>query len=406
MVKNSKLLTILLLPLLFYSCYTSTNLSSTIVEVLVPGKLSFTRDYTSMAAMYNNTNISYNPRFSVYFEDNHQLIDTSNIDSVASEIYFQRFVKHLRYQKNFDTVFELAAKNYADINISDSLVFLQRNSINQTDSGFLKTYNDVVRFAELADSLLPEKSKKSGIRFIDPGFCLFSKTDIEQIADSTGAELFLSLDFFGVKDGIFSTGYKLSLADTAEALINDFNIYRDATETVHIFSIWNFYDLKKQKLIYSHLKSDTVKWYEPAYNLAMAKRVLPSRWDAVLNAADVAGSGFAEYLAPFWLEVERDFYSFYQKDLKLADELIKENRWIEAAAIYRKNVKSRNKKTASRCMFNMAFVCEMNNEIDAAIDWLDKSVKANHKDPYHKGNCISYGAILDWRKLEIQKIEN
>jgi hypothetical protein len=313
-----------------------------------------------LAVRYNNSNISRNPRFSDYNEDNEKFTDTTNIDSIASEIYFQNFINHLKYQQYFDTIIVLEPKNYTDIKLNDSL---------------------------------------------DPEFCLYSNNDIQQIADSTGADLFLSFDFFASKNGIFSTHYKPNKSDTTGILFNDFNIYRDATEVVHILSGWNFYDLKKQKLIYSHLKTDTVKWTEPAYNIKMAKRILPSRWDAVLNAADIAGNQFAVFLVPHWLEVERRYYKFSQGELKSANDLIKQNRWMEAAAIYRKNTKNRNKKKASKCMFNMALICELNGDIDAAIDWVTKSMHANHKDPYHKGNCQSYNFILGQRKLDIQKIE-
>lgn len=79
---------------------------------------------------------------------------------------------------------------------------------------------------------------------------------------------------------------------------------------------------------------------------------------------------------------------------------------MEAAAIYMKNTKIRNKKIASKCMFNMALVCELNGDIEAAVDWVIKSMNANHKDPYHKGNCENYSRILSQRKLDIREIEN
>lgn len=407
MIKFTKLVVTIIFSVVLSSCYTSTNLSTTNVEVLIPGKLSFIRGYKTLAVRYNNCNVPYNPHFSAYFEDNLTLTDTTNIDSIASEIYFQKFLDHISYQQNFDTVFNLAPKYFSDIKLNDSLVTLQLKHAIPADSGIAVNLNtEVVKFTRMADSLLPENAVKPKVSCIDSEFCLYSQNEIQQIADSTGAELLLSFDFFASKDGIFSTDYKLNKSDSSSTLINDFNIYRDATEVVHIFSGWNFYDLKKQKLIYTHLKTDTIKWYEPAYNIKMAKRILPSRWDAVLNAADVAGTQFVEFLVPHWLEVERMYYNFSQLKLKSTNELIKQNRWMEAAAIYKKNTKIRNKKVASKCMFNMALVCELNGDIEAALDWVKKSIYANHKDPYHKGNCERYNFILGQRKLEIQKIEN
>jgi len=365
MLQCSKLALVLIFSVVLQGCYTSTNISTINVEIIVPGTAKFLHEYKNVAVRYNNSNISHNARFSIYHEDNEKFTDTTNMDSFASEIYFQNFINHLKYQQYFDTIIELEPKNYTDIKLNDSLA-----------------------------------------TFIDPEFCLYSVNDIQQIADSTGADLFLSFDFFASQDGIFSTHYKPDKSDTSGILLNDFNNYRDATEVVHILSGWNFYDLKTQKLIYSQLKTDTIKWTEPVYNINIAKRILPSRRDAVLNAADIAGNQFAEFLVPHWLEVERMYYKFAQGELKSANVLIKQNRWMEAAAIYRKNTKNRNKKMASKCMFNMALVCELNGDIEAAVDWVTKSLNANHKDPYHKGNCESYSYILRQRKLDIQKIEN
>ncbi len=365
MIQYSKLALVLIFTVVLQGCYTSTNISTLNIEIIIPGKQKLPHGYKNVAVRYNNINISSNPRFSSWYFDNEKFTDTTNIDSIASEVYFQNFINHLKYQQYFDTIIELEPKNYIDIKLNDSL-----------------------------------------ITFFDPEFCLYSANDIQQIADSTGADLFLSFDFFASQNGIFTTHFKPNKSDTSGILLNDFNTYRDATEVVHILSGWNFYDLKKQKLIFSHLKTDTITWTEPVYNINIAKRILPSRRNAVLNAADIAGNQFVEFLVPHWLEVERMYYKFAQGELKSANHLIKQNRWMEAAAIYRKNTKNRNKKMASKCMFNMALVCEMNGDMEAAFDWVTKSMNANHKDPYHKGNCENYSRILGQRKSDIQKIEN
>lgn len=407
MPPNSKLALLLIFSVVLQGCYTSTNISTTNIEIIIPGEYKLPSGYKNVAVRYNNANVSRNPGFSNYYVDSNKFSDTTNLDSIASEIYLQNCINHLKYQQFFDTVMELEPKNYTDIKLNDSLIKAQLKMFNQADSVERITINtEVVNFSKMASFLSPDNPGKPKSIFIDPEFCLYSANDIRQIADSTGADLFLSFDFFASQDGIFSTHFKPNKSDTSGFFVNDFNIYRDATEVVHILSGWNFYDLKKQKLIYSHLKADTIKWIEPVYNVIIAKRILPSRRDAVLNAADIAGNQFAEFLVPHWLEVERMYYKFGQGDLKSANSLVKQNLWMEAAAIYRKNTKMRNNKTASKCMFNMALVCELNGDIEAAVDWVAKSMNANHKDPYHKGNCENYSRILSQRKLDIQKIED
>ncbi len=400
-------LTYLCVCLIFLqSCYTLNNTSTLKLEIVVPGKVILPPEYKNVAVRYNNANIAPNPNFSDYIEDNETFTDTTNLDSIASEIYFQNFVYYIKNQEYFDTVFELEPMNYSDIKLNDSLVYAQFKFDEPADSGMLLTINpEVFHFAKLIKSLSIPDSHKSKAKFIDPEFGLYTKNDIQQIADSTGADLLLSFDYFGSTDGIFSPKYVRNLSDTMCLANSDFYNYNEATEVVHVFFSWSFYDLYKQEMIYSHIKTDIINWNVLAYNIQKAKRDLPPRRDAVLNASDIAGSRFAEFLLPHWIEVERMYYKSGQIELKKTDDLINQNRWLEAAEIWKKNTTNKNKTIAAKSMFNMALACEMNGDMDAAIDWMVKSYYARHKDPYHKRNCQNYINILGQRKLDIKKIE-
>jgi hypothetical protein len=388
---------------LLQSCYSLSNISTIKLEIIVPGSLKIPQEYKNIAVGYNNANIAFNPHFSNYIEDNEIFTDTTNLDSIASEIYFKQFVSHLKNQQFFGSIIELEPMIYCEIEFSDSLVLSQFKINEPADSGKQLTINkDVINFTKLVKSFSNPNSKTSKIKFIDPEFGLYSREDIEKIADSTNADLLLSFDYYGTADGIFSPKYIRDLSETY--IFSNYNL-NEATEVVHVLSGWNFYDLKKLEMIYSHIKTDTIKWSEPAYNLSKGKKVLPPRRDAVLNAADITGSNFAEFVAPHWVEVERMYYKSGQVEMKKADELINQNRWLEAAEIWKKNTTNKNKKIAAKSMFNLALACEMNGDMDAAIDWAVKSFYVLQKDSYHTGNCQNYINILGRRKLDIRKIE-
>lgn len=388
------------------SCYSLNNTSTIKLEIFVPGKVKLPPEYKNVAVRYNNVNVSLNPNFTDYREDNLTFTDSINLDSTASEIYFQNFVYYVRNQAYFDSVLELEPMNFTDYKTSDSLFYLQFELDELVDSGKQSNINTgVFNFVKATKSFSNPNSGKSKTKFIDPEFGLYSKNDLQQIADSTGADLLLSFDYFGSTDGIFSPKYVWKLSDTTNFNFNFYD-YNVATEVVNVFYSWSFYDLQKQEMIYSHIKTDLIKWTELAYNIVKAKRILPPRRDAVLNAADIAASNFAEFLAPHWMEVERMYYKSGQIELKKTEELIKQNRWLEAAEIWKKNTTNKNKKIAAKSMYNMALACEINGEMDAAIDWAVKSFYARHKDPYHTGNCQDYIKILGQRKLDIKTIEN
>jgi hypothetical protein len=364
-MRNPALAVLCVCLVFLQSCYTLTNTTTVKLEIVVPGKVVFPAEYKTVVVRYNNANIAPNPHFSDYIEDNKTYTDTTNLDSIASEIYFQRFVGHLKKQGYFDSVIVM----------------------------------EIMDFREFKKIDTTPNPKTGGAKWIDPKFCLYTTDSIRQIAEATGADLFLSLDFFGSADGIFSAKYFFDLSRNRSS-------YNESMEIVHVFANWGFYDLQKQEMILMHSKIDTVKWSAPAYNINRAKRVLPPRKDAVLNAADIAGVNFAEFLSPHWIEVERMYYKSGQIEMKTTETLIEQNRWLEAAEIWKKNTTNLNKKIAAKSMFNMALVCEIQGNMDAAIDWAVKSYHAHHKDIYHTGACQDYIFILAQRKLDIKRIEN
>ena len=92
MLQYSKLVLVLVFSVVLQGCYTSANMSTINIEIIIPGNQKLSHEYKNLAVRYNNSNISRNPRFSDYNEDNEKFTDTTNIDSIASEIYFQNFI--------------------------------------------------------------------------------------------------------------------------------------------------------------------------------------------------------------------------------------------------------------------------------------------------------------------------
>ena len=406
MIRLSKPLILFISLVLLQSCNTLYNTKIIKIEVQVPGRAKIQKDYKKVAIRYNNSNIASNPFSNSYFENSEILTEKTNNDSIASKIYYELFTDYLREQQVFDTIIELNPVDFSDIALSDSLIFkkFMHNDIARIgiDSG---VNFEVYYFSKLVKNYSSADSNKNIILLIDPEYGLYTKRQIQNIAGSTGADLFLSLDFFAAVDGIYSSSYmRTNYIQSYNGYINDPNMAR---EIVYILACWNVYDLKTVEFSRSLQKLDTIQWMEPAYSLKEAKRTLPPRLEAVFNAADIAGSRFAEFLVPHWIEVDRMYYQSGHMELKKTDELIKENRWLEAAEIWKKNTGNSNKSIAAKSTFNMALACEMNGNMDAAMDWAIKSFQIfEYRNPVHAFNCQEYIKILARRKLDIQKIEN
>jgi len=374
-------------------CNTLYRTSTVDIEVMIPAKVRLPHKYNRVAIKYNNTNVSYNPYFAIYSEGEQTLKDTVNIDSIASEVYYSVFTDALKNNIIFDSVTILDPSYYSNYSY-DGLAI-------EMDSSFLASTVDKISPSKIAVRSLKIMLKKfipdtrSNVKEIDPDYGLYSKNEIEEIAKTTGANLLLSLDFFAGFDAISYNRFT-----------------KTGIETVLNIAFWNIYDLDTKELIYFYNKYDTVYWNTrqlsnvDVYNLKNAKKILPERKDAILNAADIAGTNFAELLIPHWIEVQRMYYKSGHVELKKAEELVKQNKWLEAAEIWKKNVNNKNKSIAAKSMFNLALACEIEGNIDAAIDWVVKSFQVyKTKNEEHYFNTQDYLKILQQRQLDIRVID-
>lgn len=372
-------------------CNTLYNTRTIEIEIAEPGKVKFPEAYRSIAVRNNNCNVSLNPLFARIVEGERLILDTTNLDSVAAEVYFDLFLENILKEQFFDSVHVLDQQKYSNVKIIDTI---DLGKFATTDSAIRANIAPeeyaVASFAGFLKKYPISKTAYTATGYLDPEFGLYSEKKLKQIADTTGADVLLSLDYFATIDGIHYMPEHYS-----------------AYERVHVFAYWNLYDLHERKLKTFFDRNDTINWIEPAYSASEAAERLPPRRDAVLNAADIAGSRFAHFLVPHWIKVERVYYRSGHVDLKKTDRLVDEGRWMEAAGIWKANVDNPNKSIAAKSMFNMGLACEMQGEIDAAIDWVVKSFYVfGQKNPTNFENCMQYIRILSQRKLDIKTIEH
>lgn len=385
MKKLSIYLLFLLNLLILQGCNTLYNIKTIDIEVLEPGKVKLPEGFSKVAVRYNNVNVSYNPQFATYFVEGEKLQDTSNLDSIASWIYFDYFIHTLSKEAFMDTIIEVKAADYSFLSVGDSLpepkeLLNDTLDIENENSGRITSYV-LSRFLKYNS---PVKKPKAAFKELDPEYGLYTKNDIFNIADSTGADLLLSLDHFVTQNSIFVSEDKSSIE-----------------EAVTVNAFWTIYDLKDKRLLRYFQKNDTIIWdnfYSPPIS---PYKLLPKRLDAVLNASDMAGTGFAEYLSPHWIEVQRFYYRSGHVELKKTDKMVKEGNWIEAAKIWKSETGNKNKSIAAKSMYNLALANEMQGDIDSALDWAVRSYHVfGEKNDLHAENCRNYIQVLAKRRVD------
>ncbi|MEE4284706.1 MAG: DUF6340 family protein [Mariniphaga sp.] len=367
-------------------CNTLYNSKAINIEIFVPAKAIFPKKIDTIAIRFNNINSDYNPKFAEYIKNNNRLVDSINTDSAAAEIYYEYFLQRLKNSSYFESIIEIERFDYSKIILSDSLLkpglFLVKDSLI-TDT-IPEKYKPVTNFWSLAGHFQPQKENGT-VKYLDPELVLYTKEELVQMADSANAKLLLSLDYFTTVDR--SSGIS----------VNRPTGFLD----VFVISYWNFYDLENSRLSYFYDRVDTVSW-----ELFHRNEEIPNRREGILEAAEISGHNFAEFLVPHWIAVERLYYRSGQIELKKTDNLVAEGKWLEAAEIWRKYVENPNKNIAAKCKFNMALACEMLGQLDAAVDWAVQSYHVfGQKNPVHEQNSLEYINILNQRKLDVKRIE-
>jgi hypothetical protein len=372
-------------------CNTLYNTKAIDIEIVVPGKVKIPENYKTVAVKYNNSNIAPNPFFQRSSFIDSTITHKINLDSIASEVYFSHFIDEMKKQNFFDSIIVLEAQDYSLIQVLDSNCY----NFEEKDGKILiqednRSKINVSLFSKLINQFPNTKKSYESEKYLDPYFGLYNANELQHIADSTNADLLLSLDYFASLDGIFFNK-EIHLA----------------SEVVMIQACWNFYDLKKMEYINLYEKRDTILWDQFAENVRHIENALPPRRDAVLNAADIVGESFAQILIPHWQQVQRMYYSSGHVDLQKTDQLIEDGKWLEAAEIWKANVNNPNKAIAAKSKFNMGLACEMQGNPEAALEWVVESFHVfGQKNQLHFDNCMNYIRILGQRKQDVKVLEN
>jgi hypothetical protein len=379
-----KLLLVGFAAMQLFGCNTLKNIQTIDLEVFVPARILFPPKYKNVALRYNNSNAPFNPWFAEYSIESVAAHDTTNIDSIASEIYFREFMETLKYQNFFDTIVIIEPGNYKKTRFSNELIKPDSLTTENGTPGNISTRElSSILTTYPADSLAVNKIT------LNPDLGLYSKKELQQIADTTHCDVLLSFDLFTSLDGI---GY------TAQSKMSYHIVFNMA--------FWNFYDLNEQKLQYFYNRVDTISWQSDEINAFVTLQKLSQREKGLKEAAQISAISFAEFLVPHWEQVQRMYYKSGHTELKQSEKLILEGKWLEAAEIWKANISNKNKKIAAKSMFNMALASEMEGQLDAAIDWAVKSYHVfGEENKLHAENCKEYIRILSVRKQDIKRIE-
>ncbi len=197
---------------------------------------------------------------------------------------------------------------------------------------------------------------------------------IEAISAKNRSDVVISLDGLNIKL-VYSTKSVLGIVFDNSNRYNNFG-----TLKVYLSALFRVYDPEKKQLIEKHQYSDTIFWESEGKTLHSALRNLPLKKSAASEAAYWSGFYYGERLIPQWEEVDRFYFIRGHPKLKEAAILAKEEKWLDAAKIWKVLAYGPDNEIASRAAFNMALVSEMYDNLEVALNWAQKSYSLNKKE--------------------------
>ena len=379
-----------LVLIVFASCNTLYNVKTINIEIVEPSAITIPPKFRNIAVQYNNVNCSPNKYFKQYEEFGKQKTEEENSDSVASHVYFKNFISELNKQAFFDTLITLNERNYTTTRIVDTIdytPFFREDSATRVTMSAEQI--NVLNSSYFLQTNTTSVHPKSDSLIIHPQFGLYTPKQLQTIRNNTGADLLLSLDFFGASDGSY---FYRELGLGSELVIN--------------WSQWSFYDLHDMEYVLAYSKTDTVKWMEYSSSLNKATEGLPPRTDAIYNSAEISAQNLALTIVPHWIQVQRMYYSSRHVELQQADELVQNAKWLDAAKLWHKQLNNKNQNIVAKCMFNLGLACEMEGDPEAALAWVVKSYHIlDQKNELHAENCMQYIKLLGTRQADIKLLD-
>lgn len=228
---------------------------------------------------------------------------------------------------------------------------------------------DVLYGLELIDTITIVQKKREVMDSLNSDIELepMNWDTIGAISDRNSSDVLISLDGLYIKP-VYSTAAAYSFGADFGTLF-----YRIGKLKVSVSALFRVYDPGKKHLIEKYHYSDTIFWESEGKTLHSALKNLPSKKNAVSEAAYWSGLYYAERFISKWEEVDRFYFTRGHPELREASILAKEEKWLEAAKIWKVLAYGPDKKAASRAALNMALVSEMYDNLDTALNWAKMS---------------------------------
>jgi uncharacterized protein DUF6340 len=205
---------------------------------------------------------------------------------------------------------------------------------------------------------------------------------VEKICRENNADILFSLELFDAesKVGVNPVGITSPLA--AIATVN-----QEVSVNTRIKTGWRIYDpvshsVLDQFIIYRDLNFQ---------NRGLTSTLI-GRKEAVNKAGIYAAQDYGQRIVPYSIRVSRFYFVRGDGNFIVARRMAQSGDWDEAGKLWQQETQSRSRKAAGRACYNMAIISEINGDLNAALNWAQKSYEV-----YNVRLALSYVNLLQQR---------
>jgi len=213
---------------------------------------------------------------------------------------------------------------------------------------------------------------------------------VEKICREKHVDALFSLEMFDTDSKVSYAAVPISMKTP---LGNIPGIEHHANMLTTVKTGWRIYDPVQRLILDEYPITKEMTLSGKGINPVAAAGAILNRKDAIKDVSRNTGQDYAQRLIPYWIRVTRDYYVKGTDNFSVAKRKAQTGNWDGAAELWKKETTSSSSKIAGRACYNMAIICEINGQLDQAIEWAQKAY-----ENYNNKLALRYVNILKNRK--------
>jgi tetratricopeptide (TPR) repeat protein len=213
---------------------------------------------------------------------------------------------------------------------------------------------------------------------------------VEKICREKHVDALFSLELFDTDSKVSYAAVPVSMKTP---LGNIPGIEHHANMLTTVKTGWRIYDPVEKVVLDEYPITKNVTFTGKGINPVAAAGAIINRKEALIDVSRKTGQDYAFRLIPYWIRVTRDYYVKGTDNFSVAKRRAQTGNWDGAAELWKKETTSASSKIAGRACYNMAIICEINGQLDKAIEWAQKAY-----ENYNNKLALRYINMLKDRK--------